>query len=119
MIIKGFQDLEVWKKAIVLVKNIYLITQTFPKEETYGMTSQIRRAAVSIPSNIAEGKARQSKKEYVQFLFIALGSTAEVQTQIIIAKELQYITEKNKLDILENLDHIARMLRRLIQELNR
>ena len=85
------KDLEVWKKAIELVKLVYIITDDLPHKEEYGLCSQIRRAVVSIPSNIAEGCARFSSKETVRFLDIALGSLAEVDTQLIIANELGYL----------------------------
>ena len=85
------KDLDVWKLGIVLVKDVYTLTQHFPKNENYGLSSQMQRSAVSIPSNIAEGAARQGKKEYIHFLYIALGSLAELETQIIIAKEIAYL----------------------------
>ena len=78
-----YRDLNVWKKAIKLVKAIYKLTQTFPKEEIYGLTSQMRRSAVSIPSNIAEGQARRGNKEFSQFLYVSKGSAAELETQLI------------------------------------
>lgn len=87
------KDLDAWKLSIDLVTEIYKKTKEFPKEELYGLTSQIRRCAVSIPSNIAEGSARQSDKELIQFLYIALGSCAELETQLIISENLYYITE--------------------------
>ena len=86
--IKTHKDLEVWQKAIDLVEKSYRVTKTFPHEELYGLTSQIRRAAVSIPSNIAEGAARQTSKEYIQYLYIALGSLSELETQFIVAKRI-------------------------------
>lgn len=86
-----YQDLEVWKKSIELVKSIYLLTNEFPNCEQFGLTNQIRRACVSIPSNIAEGVARYSDKDKAKFMDIAIGSLAEVETLLIIAKELQYI----------------------------
>lgn len=90
---KTHKDLEVWKKSVEFVTDLYKVTQDFPKEEFYGLTSQMRRAAVSIPSNIAEGSARQGNKELVQFLYIALGSAVELDTQLIIARNLTYINE--------------------------
>jgi len=87
------KDLDVWKKSIALVTKIYQITGTFPKEEMFGLTNQIRRCAVSIPSNIAEGSARVYQKEFIRFLHISLGSQQELETQFIIAKNLNYITE--------------------------
>lgn len=87
------KDLDVWKLSIDFVSEIYKITKTFPKEEIYGLTNQIRRSAVSVPSNIAEGSARQSDKEFIQFLYIAMGSLVEVETQLIIAQNLSYIDD--------------------------
>jgi len=84
------KDLDVWKQAITLVLEIYKLSSSFPKDETYGLIPQIRRAAVSIPSNISEGAARNSKKEFLNFLNFSLGSLAEVETQLIIAKRLSY-----------------------------
>ncbi len=88
------KDLDVWKGAIELVKKIHEVTSKFPKEEIYSLTLQIRRSAMSIPSNIAEGAARSSKKEFAQFLYIALGSCAELDTRLIISKKLGYIDTK-------------------------
>ena len=81
----SYQDLEVWKKSIDFVEQIYRLVKQLPKEETYALSDQMRRAAVSIPSNIAEGANRKTTKEYIQFLYIALGSAAELETQLIIA----------------------------------
>lgn len=86
--INSFKDLTAWQKSISLAKLVYKITENFPKEETYGLTSQMRRAAVSIPSNIAEGSKRAGEKDYSQFLRIASGSASELETQIVIAKDL-------------------------------
>ena len=83
------KDLDVWKESFQLVKTIYQHTKTYPKSEVYGLTTQIRRAVVSIPSNIAEGAARSSDKEFIQFLYIALGSLSELETHILLVKELQ------------------------------
>jgi four helix bundle protein len=92
------KNLEVWKKSMDLVVQVYQITNLFPDTEKFGLTSQMRRAAVSIPSNIAEGAARKSDKEFIQFLYIALGSLAEVETQYLIAIRLQYLNEDLKVD---------------------
>jgi four helix bundle protein len=92
------KDLEVWKKSMDLVLQVYQITNLFPDTEKFGLTSQMRRAAVSIPSNIAEGAARKGDKEFIQFLYIALGSLAEVETQYLIAIRLQYLNEDLKVD---------------------
>jgi len=89
--VKTHKDLDIWRLGIELVKEVYLLTDTFPVSEKFGLSSQIQRCAVSIPSNIAEGAARQGRKEYIQFLYIALGSLSELETQVIIAKEIRYI----------------------------
>ena len=88
------KNLEVWKDSIEFVKDIYLITSTFPQDEKFGIVSQMRRAAVSIPSNIAEGNARLSAKEAVRFIDIAIGSIAELDTQLIISKKLDFIDDE-------------------------
>ena len=117
--IKSYKDLDVWQKAIKLVKEIYLTTKEFPKEEMYGLSNQMRRSAVSIASNIAEGKTRQSINEYVNFLYIALSSASELETQVIISKELSYINAKTESELLESIDHISRMTRNLIKSLRK
>ena len=115
--IKNFQDLRIWQKGIEIVKDIYLLTKRFPKEELYELTSQMRRSAVSIPSNIAEGFRRYHNKEYKQFLYIALGSCAELETQMIIANELDYINDNDKIEPIEKIKYICRMTIKLIQKL--
>jgi len=117
--IKSYKDLEVWQRSIELVKDIYAITREFPAEERFGLASQLRKTAISVPSNIAEGKARHFSKEYVQFLYIALGSVAELETQIIIARELGYIADECAGDVFEEIDHIGRMLRKLIEAIKK
>lgn len=106
--IKGHRDLDVWKKSLDLVETLYHCTKDFPKEEMYALTSQVRRAVISIPSNIAEGAARNSKKEFIQFLHIALGSAAELETHLIISTRLGYL--KDPTEYLASLDEIKRML---------
>jgi len=95
--VQSYKDLIVWQKALDLVEIIYQVTKTFPKEELYGLTNQLRRAGVSIPSNIAEGHARSSTQEFHRFLSIARGSLGEVETQLIIAQRLGYLS-KSQLD---------------------
>ncbi len=102
-----YQDLDAWKESIKLVKKIYEITNKFPQDEKFGIVSQIRRASISIPSNIAEGAARFSDKESLRFMEIALGSIAEVETQLIIANELGFIN--NIYDELESLKKVNAM----------
>ena len=89
---RTYKDLDVWKNAMDLVKCIYDETKSFPKEEMFGLTNQIRRAAVSIPSNIAEGSGRAHNKEFINFLYIALGSLAELETQLMIANNLKMVS---------------------------
>jgi len=115
--IKTYRDLDIWNTGIGLVKNIYKSTAEFPKQETYGLVSQMRRAAVSIPSNVAEGFRRYHNKEYKQFLFISLGSCAELETQVTIAKELKYLQGNEEELLLEKLDHLCRMTVNLIKKL--
>lgn len=88
---KSHKDLDVWKKSMEMVANIYRLTRQFPSDEQFGLTSQIRRSAISIPSNIAEGAARNSDKEFKHFLYIALGSASEVETQLLIAEKLGFL----------------------------
>ena len=100
MQIKSFRDLRVWQAGIELVRIVYELTSRFPRSETYGLASQMRRAAVSIPSNIAEGHARESTKEYLQHLSIAQASLAELETQLEIARQLNYISEADTTPLL-------------------
>ena len=116
--IKDFRDLDVWKKGIEIVKDVYGIVKKFPKQEFYGLASQVQKSAISIPSNIAEGFNRFHNKEYKQFLYIASGSCAELETQIEIASELKYMNNENKEDILEKINHESRMLTNLIKKVD-
>ncbi len=115
--IKSFRDLEVWKLGKEIVLEIYSWTKLFPKEELYGLVVQMRKAGVSIPSNIAEGFNRRHNKEYRQFLCIALGSCAELETQLEIACDLGYLPRETGQLVLEKLDHESRMLQNLIKKL--
>jgi len=114
---KTHRDLDVWKIAIDLVTNIYTITKDFPKEEVYGLTNQIRRAAVSVPSNIAEGAGRNSNKEFLQFMYYAIGSLSEIETQMIIAHNLHYINNQQKQEIDFMLSSLFKMSYGLIQSI--
>ncbi|MCP4257396.1 MAG: four helix bundle protein [Planctomycetes bacterium] len=116
--IKSFKDLKIWNKGIKLVEDVYTVSKSFPKEEMYGLQSQLRRSAVSIPSNIAEGFARFHNKEYRNFLFISLGSCAELTTQIIIAARLEYVEENKANTMLSDIDDISKMTMSLIKKLN-
>jgi four helix bundle protein len=112
--VRTFRDLVVWQKAIDLVTKIYRVTQNFPKEEMFGLISQLRRAAVSVPSNIAEGQGRLTEKEFRQFLGNARGSLSEVDTQIIIAKNLGYLDESDFKDLSAMIAEVGRVLKGLI-----
>ena len=114
---QSFRDLQVWHKAIELTELVYLVTGDFPKHELFGMTSQMRRAAVSIASNIAEGSARASKKDFRHFISIAKGSTCELQTQLVIAAKLAYLSEAGRLRCEQLADRVARMLSGLAKAL--
>ena len=118
MKIKSYKDLNIWKRSIRLVEEIYIITKKFPKEEIYGLTSQLRRSAVSIPSNIAEGFTRFHNKEYRRFLYFSLGSCAELNTQIIISSHLSYLNSEKADRILIEIDEISKMIMGLIKKLN-
>jgi four helix bundle protein len=108
----SFKDLIVWQKSYKLVLEIYKITKEFPKTETYGLSQQMRKAAVSIPSNIAEGYGRKHKAEYTQFLSIAYGSLLEIETQYMLAIDLKYVS---KYEIIENLlNEVGAMLYRML-----
>ena len=115
--VKSYQDLIVWQKAMDLVTEIYRITKNFPKEEIYGLTNQMRRAAISIPSNIAEGHARKSRAEYIRFLSIAQGSRAELETQILIAVRLGYLADDESNCAFSLLNEISRMISTIKQRL--
>jgi four helix bundle protein len=113
----GYRNLAVWQKAMTLVTNVYLLTKHFPKEEVYSLTNQIRRAAVSVPSNIAEGKARRSTKDFIRFTTIAGGSLAELETQLLISQNLTYVTHDKIESILRDTDEVGRMLSGLIAKM--
>jgi four helix bundle protein len=115
--IHSYRELIVWQKSIELVLEIYLLTETFPKEEIYGLTSQLRRAAVSIPSNIAEGRSRGTRKEFKQFLLNAFGLGAEVETQIAIARMLPKTKNLNYKKTDQLLDEVMKMLNSIIKKL--
>ncbi len=113
----NFRELEVWKKAVMLATTYYECSKTFPREEIFGLTSQSRRCVVSIASNIAEGAGRDSSKQFVQFLGIALGSAFEFETQIIIADRLDYLSDHEFNTLKEEITHVQNMLIRLIARL--
>jgi four helix bundle protein len=104
------EKLEVWKRAVDFVVDVYKVTDAFPREEKFGLTSQIRRAAVSIPANIAEGTARQSEKEFINFLSIAQGSASELETELLIAHRLDYLQASTYAAMRNEIDHISRVI---------
>ncbi len=112
---KGFRNLEVWKLSMRLTSCIYDITASFPQDQKFGLANQMQRCAVSVPSNIAEGSARYSKKEFVQFLYIARGSLAELETQVILAFARKYVVKENYDSIILQIDSINNMLGKLIK----
>ncbi len=112
---RGYRDLEVWQKAMDLAVDCYRLSEGFPKHELYGLTSQLRRAAMSIPANIAEGEGRQHTGEFIQFLSIAYGSLSELQTHIEIAQRLEFFQEPVASKLLTRTDQIGRMLNGLIK----
>lgn len=117
--IGNHKNLMVWQKSVDFVLKIYEITKFFPKIEYYGLISQLQKAAVSVPSNIAEGASRNTKAEYIHFLYIARGSVNEIDTQLEIIKRLKYINEEKYLEILEFLDEVSKMLNGLINSLKK
>ena len=115
----SFRDLRVWQEAMRLTAEIYQSTANFPKHEQYGLTQQIRRAAVSVPSNIAEGKGDYSDKEFVRFLLHARGSLLELQTQLLIAEDLVYLSKENSRTLLDNAAAVGRALNGLINSMTK
>ena len=109
MQVKSYKDLVVWQKALELVEMVYVVTSRFPREELYGLANQLRRAAVSVPSNIAEGHSRHSTAEFRHFLSIASGSLAEIETQLLIARRLNYIEPETLQNLLANHTEISKM----------
>lgn len=111
------EKLEAWRLAIDFVVDVYKMTDAFPKEEKFGLTSQLRRATVSVPANIAEGAARQSEKEFIHFLSIAQGSASELDTELIIAHRLGYLDEESYTALRTSLDRIGRLITGLVHHL--
>lgn len=114
---KNFKNLEIWKRSMALVKTGYILTDTFPKSEVYGLTSQIRRAMISIPSNIAEGCGKNSTADLARFLDMALGSAFEVETQLILAENLGFANSNSIKDMLDELTQIQKMINKYNQAL--
>jgi four helix bundle protein len=113
--IKNFKDLKIWQKSMELAKVIYQATNSFPAKETYGIISQMRRSAVSVPSNIAEGFMRRHNKEFKQFLYIAIGSLAELETQVLLSEELGFLKKDNNKDIQADINELNKMIMSLIK----
>ena len=111
---ESYKDLIAWRKAMQFVSEIYQATRAFPHDELYGLTNQLRRAAVSIPSNIAEGQARYSWKEFCHFLSLSRGSLVEIETQLMIARDLGYLSEKQSHALLDEAAELGRILNGLI-----
>ena len=116
--IKSYQDLDVWKIGMAVVKTVYSLTANFPSEERFGLISQMRRAAISIPSNIAEGHARKSRAEFRQFISVALGSLAELETQLILSQDLNFMKKEATEAIMLQLDTLGKMLHGLSKSLS-
>ena len=117
--LKNFKELKVWQKAYQLCLDIYHISKEFPNEEKFGLTSQIRRAAVSIPSNISEGYGRRTTPDYIRTLYIAYGSNCELETQTLLSGDLAYITLEKQNSLLEKILEVERMLKALIKSLEK
>jgi four helix bundle protein len=114
---ESYRDLIAWRKAMQLVTEIYEVTRAFPRDELYGLTNQLRRAAVSIPSNIAEGQARYSPKEFRHSLSLSRGSLVEVETQLMIAQNLEYLPEKKSQSLLSEAAELGRILNGLVKSI--
>ena len=119
MKVKSYRELIVWQKAMDLVIEAYTISRAFPREEVYGLTSQLRRAAVSVPSNIAEGQGRRTTADFLRHLSISYGSLREVETQTLIATRLGYLTDRRSKDVLDMAAEVGRLLNGLMTSLAR
>lgn len=119
MKLKNYQDLIAWQKSMDLVEDVYRSSKDFPREEIYALTSQIRRAAVSIPSNIAEGQGRRTTADFLRHLSIAYGSLCEVETQILIARRLKYIAQARLEEVMSRAGEVGRLLNGLMASLSR
>ena len=116
---KSYRDLEVWRRSMQLAKRIYQVTQSFPSDERFGLTNQLRRASVSVPSNLAEGHARFGAGEFSRFISIAMGSIAEIETQVLLSTDLGYIKQALTYELLADLETIGKMLRGLAKSINK
>ena len=116
---KTHKDLDIWKLGIELVEEIYKLCENYPNDERFGIVSQLKRAAISIPSNIAEGSARNSQKEFIQFCYISLGSLSEIETQLIISEKLKFLPQENLKKVLLNIETLRKKLLNFIKYLKR
>lgn len=116
-VVRTHRDLEAWKKAIALTASVYETTRHFPREERYGITSQMNRAAVSIPSSIAEGAARGSQKDFGRFLLMARGSVSELETLAVVARKIDLLSAASSRDLHSQIDHVAALLEGLLKSL--
>ena len=114
---RDFRQYEVWKKAIYFTTDVYKLTETFPSSEKFGLINQLQRAAVSIASNIAEGASRTSEKDFAHFLEMSLGSSFEVETQLLITKNLNYISEEKYIDVMNELSILQKQLNNFINRI--
>jgi four helix bundle protein len=117
VMVRNYRDLTVWQRAMELVKEVYIVTGEFPSSEKFGLVSQLRRAAVSIPSNIAEGQGRRSRGEFVQFLGHARGSLFEVETQLLIAAQLGFLSDEKSNELQQRVNEVARLMNGLMKSL--
>jgi four helix bundle protein len=115
--LKNYKELNVWQKSYKLCLDVYRITAGFPKEEKFGLTSQVRRSAVSVPSNIAEGYGRKTTADYVRYLYIAYGSNCELETQMMLSRDLEYIGNTAIKEYIDEINEVERMLKALIKSL--
>jgi four helix bundle protein len=117
--LRNYKELKVWKKAYALCLQIYEVTKDYPREEKFGLSSQMRRAGVSVPSNIAEGYGRKSTKQYIQQLYVSYGSICEMETQLLLSKDLYYLKEDKFQEINTVISEVERMLKALIRSLEK
>ena len=117
MILHTFKDLKVWQKSYRLCLRVYAVSKALPPDERYELSAQLRRAAVSVPSNIAEGYSRETTKDYLRFLWMAMGSLAELETQLLLSRDLKLCQEVDAMAAIENVAEVQRMLRALIRSL--
>lgn len=117
--VRTYKDLEVWRRAMLLVRQVYAMTKSFPVDERYGLVAQARRAAVSIPCNIAEGNGRSRRKDYIRFLLVARGSVQELETQLLIACDQKFLRRREGNDLLRSTNEVGRLLAALVRALAR